>query len=674
MANISKLKRDKMLAFLEELKRTHNDDESIRAFNEIENSLCEKKYGLVFEEHTEEVDERLQNEIPVLCEDKERRICKDETLPWNFIIEGDNLQALYLLEKTHKGKIDCIYIDPPYNTGAKDWKYNNDYVDSKDNYRHSKWLSMMKARLIIAKRLLNPDNSVLICTIDEKEYLHLGCLLEELFPNAKIQMVTDVINQKGVARDKEFSRVDEYIYFVKIGEASPALSINNMLHNNYTDKKGTIWIPLQRSGSESMRTDRPNMCFPIFIDEKNKKIVDVGYAPDLSVSISDIKYDNNLTAVWPQTIGKEGRWQLGRETVLKGLIEGTIKLGGQTRNGSWSILYLNEGAKKEIQEGSLIIKGKDENGALIVERTANKLTPAKTVWNQVSHDASVNGSSFLLKLFNDKLFAFPKSIYSTHDALMFFVKDKKNAIILDFFAGSGTTQHAVNLLNAEDGGKRQCISVTNNEVSADEAKTLTEKGYQKGDSEWEALGIAKHVTWPRTVCSINGCDINDIPLQGDYGVEDEAYVIDEEILVVSKNTGKPIKRNLYKKIKVQVMPELAKIKKSDGFRCNVKYFKCDWIPRRPEDYLLSNALCLHIKEMIELQTGREVDGVKQVLILNKDDYNKTVLNPDIYEKIETVWLNQNMVLSSEELEPLKAKGFKYIPREYFGHELREAAE
>ena len=113
---------------------------------------------------------------------------------------------------------------------------------------------------------------------------------------------------------------------------------------------------------------------------------------------------------------------------------------------------------------------------------------------------------------------------------------------------------------------------------------------------------------------------------------------------------------------------------SDGFQCNVKYFKCDWIPRRPEDYLLSNALCLHIKEMIELHTGREVDGIKQVLILNKDDYNKAVSDPETLANVETIWLNQNMILSPEELEPFKAKGFKYIPREFFGHELREAAE
>ena len=641
MANITKQKRNKMLNFIKKLKEQNKDDESIVALNEIENALTDKKFGLVFEEHNEEADEKLKDYIPVLCEDKDRRICKDDKLPWNYIIDGDNLHALYLLEKTHRGKIDCIYIDPPYNTGARDWKYNNDYVDGNDAYRHSKWLSMMKSRLMLAKRLLNPNNSVLICTIDEKEFLHLGCLLEELFPSAKIQMITDVINQKGVARDKEFSRVDEYIYFVKLGDAAPVLSVNNMLHNNADTKKGTIWIPLQRSGSESMRTDRPNMCFPIFVDEKERKIVEVGIAPDLSTPISDIKYDNEYTAVWPITIGKEGRWQLGRETVIEGLRNGTIKLGNKSKDGHWSILYLNAGAQKEILEGSLLIKGKDINGALIIERVLSKLTPAKTVWNQISHDASVNGSSLLLKLFKDKLFSFPKSIYSVHDAIGFFVKDKPNATILDFFAGSGTTQHSVNLLNKEDGGHRKCIMVTNNEVSAEEEKQLRAKGYKKGDPEWEALGIAKYVTWPRTECAIKGIDIDGNPIKGNYLVKDQ--------------DGKEIPM-------------------SQGFNCNVKYFKCDWVERRPEDYLLSNALCLHIKEMIELQNAIEIDNKKYVLILNKENFKNSLIENQTKTEIKKVWINQNIVLNSDELKILKRFKYSYIPKEFFGQELMEVGE
>lgn len=138
---------------------------------------------------------------------------------WHMLIEADNYHALQLLEYLYAGKVDCIYIDPPYNTGAKDWKYNNDYVDGNDAYRHSKWLSFMERRLKLAKKLLNPADSVLIVTIDEKEYLHLGCLLEEMFPEAQIQMVSITINPSGAIRKNLFSRADEYAFFVILGDA-----------------------------------------------------------------------------------------------------------------------------------------------------------------------------------------------------------------------------------------------------------------------------------------------------------------------------------------------------------------------------------------------------------------------------------------------------------------------
>ena len=641
MANISKIRRDKMIAFLEGLKKTHSDDESIRAFNEIENSLLEKKYGLVFEEHTEEVDERLQEEIPILCEDKERRICKDESLPWNFIIEGDNLQALYLLEKTHKGKIDCIYIDPPYNTGAKDWKYNNDYVDSNDVYRHSKWLSMMKSRLLIAKRLLNPENSVLICTIDEKEYLRLGCLLEELFPEARIQMISSVISSQGSTRDGLFSRADEYIYFVFLGEAEVRKSEDDMLNEGQSATKGQLWFQFVRTGKGNLRENSKKLFYPIFADPIKGKIISIGASIPLDVPKESIPIPDGQIAIWPITAdGKEARWRTGTEIANRRLKCGLLRLGKTSKKeNGWSVLTVNEGTEKRIELGEVVIESIDDVGAAqLVEKYGGSLRAPKTVWNKVSHNAGWHGSKLLAKILLDRKFPYPKSLYAVRDALKI-VTSKMDALFVDFFAGSGTTLHAVNLLNAEDGGHRQCIMVTNNEVSADEEKRLTQQGYKKGDDEWEKLGIAKYVTWPRTVCSIEGKDINGKPLKGDY-ITDCGH----------------------------------EIKMSDGFKCNVKYFKCDWISRKPEDYLLSNALCLHIKEMIELQMGHEVDGIKQVLILNKDDYNKAISDPEILAKVETIWLNQNMILSPEEMKPLKAKGFKYIPREFFGHELREAAE
>ena len=143
---------------------------------------------------------------------------------WHTLIEAENYHALQLLEYLYAGEVDCIYIDPPYNTGDRSWKYNNDYVDSNDSYRHSKWLSMMKKRLLLAKKLLNPQDSVLIVTIDEKEYLRLGCLLEELFPESNIQMVSSVINSAGVSRGEEFSRSNEFLFFIKFGMQVPILS------------------------------------------------------------------------------------------------------------------------------------------------------------------------------------------------------------------------------------------------------------------------------------------------------------------------------------------------------------------------------------------------------------------------------------------------------------------
>lgn len=188
---------------------------------------------------------------------------------WHTLIEADNYHALQLLEYLYAGKVDCIYIDPPYNTGAKDWKYNNDYVDGNDSYRHSKWLSMMQKRLKLAKKLLNPHDSVLIVTIDEKEYLHLGCLLEEMFPEARIQMVSSMINPANVAREGEFGRSGEYLFFVMIGSSSPQ---RVRLDREWVSGKGRThtgqvrWDLLKRSGTNSERKHSPGGFYPIYIN------------------------------------------------------------------------------------------------------------------------------------------------------------------------------------------------------------------------------------------------------------------------------------------------------------------------------------------------------------------------------------------------------------------------
>ena len=221
---------------------------------------------------------------------------------WHTLIEADNYHALQLLEYLYAGQVDCIYIDPPYNTGAKDWKYNNDYVDSSDAYRHSKWLSMMEKRLKLAKKLLNPSDSVLIVTIDEKEYLHLGCLLEELFPDARIQMVSSVINPAGSSRQNEFARTDEFIFFVKFGSSSPSkLPLGPSWEGNVTktgNKKKLGWNSLLRSGTSIYRTDRPNMFYPIYLNNEATKIIDIGEPIPRDMEINEIPpVKNSITTI-----------------------------------------------------------------------------------------------------------------------------------------------------------------------------------------------------------------------------------------------------------------------------------------------------------------------------------------------------------------------------------------
>ena len=435
---------------------------------------------------------------------------------WHTLIEADNYHALQLLEYLYAGKVDCIYIDPPYNTGAKDWKYNNDYVDGNDAYRHSKWLSFMQRRLKLAKKLLNPADSVLIVTIDEKEYLHLGCLLEEMFPEAQIQMVSITINPSGAIRKNLFSRADEYAFFVILGDAHVVQKKGD------GDEVEVRWWYLRRLEYGSRRgTVKGGIAqfYPIYIDNETHKIVKIGKALPHTQDRHSVPDIDGATTVFPiRDDGIEMNWGVTGETLARLLEKKVIQVLPNKKSPyqPYTIQYLSEIFEEKIASGRWAVKGYREDGSKIVVETGGKLTRATTVWNEKSYDAKTYGTVLLKNIVGDARFSFPKSLYSVRDSLKYFVAEKPAALIIDFFAGSGTTMHAVNLLNAEDGGHRRCIMVTNNEVSADEAKMLKNKGYQPGNAEWEKLGIAHYVTWPRTVCSIKGQDINGKPLKGDY--------------------------------------------------------------------------------------------------------------------------------------------------------------
>lgn len=325
-------------------------------------------------------------------------------------------------------------------------------------------------------------------------------------------MVSVVIKAGGVSRGSEFNRTNEYIFFLYFGEASPsaiALSEDWLGGVKNTTKNDIRWRELRRTSSHSLRKERPHSFFPIFVNQDGSSIHSIGepyYGRDYH---TDIIPPTGTKVIWPLfPDGREGCWQVSKENILEMKSKGYLRMGKFTQNGM-SISYLSQGEQKKVENGDYKVIGHRPDGSIITDNSDYIATYIPgSIWQVSTHDATENGTKLLSKVIGSGRFSFPKSLYAVHDTIRFFVANKPNALIVDFFAGSGTTLHAVNLLNAEDGGHRRCIMVTNNEVSEQEAKTLTKQGYKPGDDEWERLGIARYVNWPRTVCSIEGHDVN----------------------------------------------------------------------------------------------------------------------------------------------------------------------
>lgn len=449
----------------------------------------------------------------------------DPAAPHHVLIEADNYHALQLLLFPYEGKVDCIYIDPPYNSGARDWKYNNDYVDRNDAWQHSKWLSMMQRRLRIAQRLLNPDDSVLIVTIDEKEYLRLGLLLEQTFPDAEIQMISSVIMPSGSSRAGRFSRTDEYIYFVFIGAATVNHWSTDMLRDASESAALQVrWNGLIRNGEGSLRSRIPTLFYPIFIDAVTGAFHSTGTPLPASASKESVVAPEGTIPIFPvDGSGRELMWRLHPPTFIEYLAKGYAKLGRRDpKTGLRSPQYLQRGTVAKLEAGAIEVLGRDDEGALILRYKDGEKTYAPlTSWNRVSHSAAEHGSSILKALIPGRKFPYPKSLYAVEDCLRFIVKNKPAAIVLDFFAGSATTAHAVMRLNRQDGGRRQSISITNNEVAVDEQKALSDQGLQPGHSDWEKWGICNHITYPRIAAAVTGKTSSGEPIKGDYKFTDE---------------------------------------------------------------------------------------------------------------------------------------------------------
>lgn len=409
---------------------------------------------------------------------------------WHTLIEADNFYALQLLEYMYPKQVDCIYIDPPYNTGARDWKYNNNYVDSNDNYRHSKWLSMMQKRLKIAKRLLKTDG-VLAIAIDKNEIAHLVCLLEEkgMFSEYDLTIVSVVHNPRGNITTN-FAETNEYVIYMT---PKSVRTLSRSLSDNEQPRK------LRRWGHYSLRKERRSMFYPFFV--KDGRIVGVGNQPaddfhpaSRNVPIVD---GDGIIEIWPiDQHGIERRWNYSRNEV-------------------------------DSQLERIVALPKD--GGLDLFLTS-ELSPPKTVWAAPELDAGgVYGSTLVEKIVGAK-FPYPKSLYTVIRTIEPILKEKPNALIVDFFAGSGTTLHAVNMINMDDNGKRRCVLVTNNEVADSEAKEMVKRGVQPGTEQWEGNGICHSITWPRTKYSI-------------MGKRDDGTVLSGEC-ITSQTYNKNVKRSI----------------------------------------------------------------------------------------------------------------------------------
>ncbi len=429
--NLSKIRRDKMLDTISEIKKKINDENILTNLSMIENELTKKKYGLIWEEHEERVDTELETQIPTFEEIKDKEILSDECTKFNFLLEGDNLHSLYLLKKTHKEKIDVIYIDPPYNTGINDFVYDDNMIGREDLFKHSKWLSFMNKRLSIAQSLLS-NKGIIFISIDDNEQAQLKLLCDDIFGyNNCLGILPTIMNLKGNQDQFGFAGTHEYtlVYAKNISECSFG---EFEVEEEEIEKQWSIdeigyfkkGANLKSTGVNAPRLKRPNLYFPIYVKVNEDNTINW-----------DINYFEKSTEIFPITNNEEMSWRWSK-----------TKFENEKHN-----VIVNFDFKSSTV--SFYKKQRPNLNDIPTKKP-------KSFFYKPEY-SSGNGTNQLMKLFGNKVFNNPKPIELIKDFLR--ISSTKNSIILDFFAGSGTTGHAILELNKEDNGNRKFILCTNNE-------------------------------------------------------------------------------------------------------------------------------------------------------------------------------------------------------------------
>ena len=489
MANLSQQKRQRMLEFLQTIREEHKDDDDVLiAIGEIESELNAKKYGLVWEQHEEAVDVQMRDNIPVFTECADKEIFAAPGEKFNFLLEGDNLHSLRLLEKTHLGKIDLIYIDPPYNTGNQDFRYDDVYVDELDTYRHSKWLSFMSERLRIAAKLLAPHGFIFI-SIDDKEAAQLKLLCDEIFGDANYEK-TDYIQvrypDKTLKSDMKYHKeIEQVLVYRKSDSATPYLQ-----PQEYDYEK--------------------------FVYSVNE------LAPGIEIQLGGKKVVVFQKGEWELVKHKEGFkeglkeiWATG--TILNGNSSGRFfrdYLDGRKEKDGLGVLYKVYGVGDDSfdyryfsgPQKVTATKGKYYQGVPVdkMEEGSTKVSPIPNFYDMAGDFGNIRHEGGIP--FNSG----KKPIKLMSMFLNYF--KQKDITVLDFFAGSASTAHAVLALNQADGGTRKFIICTNDEND-----------------------ICTEVTYPRISNVINGyANTKGIPANLKYYRTDfvpkDAEEVSEELL------------------------------------------------------------------------------------------------------------------------------------------------
>lgn len=557
--NLSKIRRDKMLNTIDEIKKNITDEKILTNLSMIENELTKKKYGLIWEEHEERVDKELETKIPTFEEIKDKEIVSNPDEKFNFLLEGDNLHSLYLLEKTHKEKIDIIYIDPPYNTGNNDFTYGDETLSKEDEYKHSKWLSFMERRLMIAKNLLS-DKGFLFISIDDNEFANLKLLCDSIFGEENFISTLHWKKKKQPSYlHGQVAGVMEYILvFGKNRNHLEKLSLNSTTDSNARIDNATNQIS-QRTIKKGIRVKLPSNITVIKAGIYKNKTMSTEY-------LNDVYIKNGITQ---NDFEARARFRDSQERIDKFCDSGVL------------FITKNYGFRRDKLEEELAKK--------------KAITDLLLDWGD-NQDSDVE----LKNIFNEKIFSYPKPINLIRNIIK--STGYVNCKILDFFAGSGTTGQAVLELNKEDNGNRQFILCTNNENE-----------------------ICEKITYQRLKTIITG----------------------------------------FRK---------DKSKYSDGIQSNLKYYRCNYIPRiNTETENLHNNLLINIKNLIQLENGIEIDDNKIRVYLNEDELDRFSTNEKELEICEKIYISSDILLTSEQENIFENNNIEVyiIPEYYFEDEIME---